>query len=143
MRELCKHEIAQAQLERAVILALDNTDSISAVTLAGAADEILGSLLRQQGRQTSYGGLGQLISDIHGKIWKEKMNSAEFNELANGIRNHFKHFRGSEKVRADPAQEACNLIHRAISNYTSLGYERTQIMERWINESPHSPQYDL
>ena len=143
MRELCKHEIAQAQLERAVILALDNADSISAVTLAGAADEILGSLLRQQGRQTTYGVLRQLISDIHGKMRKEKWSSVEFNELVNGVRNHFKHFSGCEKVWADPEQEACNLIHRAISNYTALGNEKTEIMERWINESQHLPQYDL
>ena len=46
MQNLSKLDIALAQVERAIFLALDESDFISAVTLAGAAEEILGSLLR-------------------------------------------------------------------------------------------------
>lgn len=143
MQELSKLDIALAQIERAVVLALDEADFISAVTLAGAAEEILGSLLETRGLQSSYSGLKHVLDYVHEDVKSVNLTSKEFRALANGARNNFKHLSGTEKVEVDPEQEACNLAHRAISNYTSLGYERTEIMVRWINESKLSPKYPI
>lgn len=43
-------EVAHRQLERAIALFMDEQDFVSALTLAGAAEEILGKLLAEQGK---------------------------------------------------------------------------------------------
>ncbi|MCK2151315.1 hypothetical protein MYE70_19790 [Marinobacter alexandrii] len=143
MQNLSKLDIALAQVERAIVLALDESDFISAVTLAGAAEEILGSLLKLKGRQPSYVGLKRTLDYAHENVQAEKLSGKEFNALANGVRNHFKHHSNRGKIEVDAEQEACNIAHRAIDNYTSLGYERTKTMERWINECRLSPKYPI
>ena len=40
-------DVAERQLERAIALFLDEEDYVSALTLAGAAEEILGKLLNK------------------------------------------------------------------------------------------------
>ena len=44
-------DIAERQLERAIVLFLDDKDYVSALTLAGAAEEILGKLLNKAGKE--------------------------------------------------------------------------------------------
>lgn len=143
MLNLSKLDIALAQVERAIVLALDESDFVSAVTLAGAAEEILGSLLKLEGKQSSYGGLKRTLEYVHENVQVEKLSGKEFNALANGVRNHFKHHSNTETIEVDAEQEACNIVCRAIGNYTSLGYERTKTMERWINECRLSPKYPI
>lgn len=143
MQNLSKLDIALAQVERAIVLALDDSDFISAVTLAGAAEEILGSLLKLEGRQSSYIGLKRTLDYAHESVRAEKLSGKEFNLLANGVRNHFKHHSNTETIEVDPEQEACNMVHRAISNYTSLEHEHTKTMKRWLNECRLSPKYPI
>jgi hypothetical protein len=51
-----KQQLAEHQLDRAIRLLLDEKDAISAVTLAGAAEEILGKLVELQGGTHSLKG---------------------------------------------------------------------------------------
>lgn len=143
MQNISKLGIALVQVERAIVLAQDEYDFISAVTLAGAAEEILGSLLRLEGKQSSYGGLKRTLDYSHENVRVEKLSGKEFNALANGVRNHFKHHSNTETIEVDVEQEACNIVRRAIGNYTSLGHELTKTMERWINECRLSPKYPI
>ncbi len=143
MQNLSKLDIALVQLERAIVLALDDSDFISAVTLAGASEEILGSLLNLEDRQSSYLGLKRMLDYVHESVRAEKLSDKEFNFLANAVRNHFKHHCNEEMIEVEPEQEACNMIHRAISNYISLGHEHTKTMKRWLNECHLSPMYPI
>jgi hypothetical protein len=44
-----KQELAMHQLDRAIRLLFEEGDCISAITLAGAAEEILGDMVKRQG----------------------------------------------------------------------------------------------
>ena len=49
-QKLTRVEVARVQLDRALLLFLSKADYISAITLAGAAEEILGKLAEQSGQ---------------------------------------------------------------------------------------------
>ena len=50
-----KQQVAEHQLDRAIKLLLDEQDAISSVTLAGAAEEILGTLAEMGGERHALG----------------------------------------------------------------------------------------
>jgi hypothetical protein len=122
-----KRDIAVHQLDRAIRLVLDEKDAICAVTLAGAAEEILGKLVSLEGKKHSLQGfideclaLGRLQ---RGEEWKPK----DFADIANYFRNELKHYsQGSDIAVTDEA--ACDLIDRAAENLWLLeGYETEQV----------------
>ena len=55
MLTLTKQQVAEHQLERALRLFLDERDYVSAITLAGASEEILGRLLAKEGKEHALG----------------------------------------------------------------------------------------
>jgi hypothetical protein len=55
---ITKRRIAETQLYRAVKLVIGNSpdfDPVSALTLAGAAEEILGKMVKTKGLETAFG----------------------------------------------------------------------------------------
>ena len=122
-----KTQLAEHQLDRAIRLLLDDHDPISAITLAGAAEEILGRLLELQGQKHSLQefvesciAMGRLT---HGEEWKPKT----FFEISNYFRNELKHYvQGSDITVTDEA--AFDIIDRAAENLWRLeGRETTQV----------------
>ncbi|KUJ75283.1 hypothetical protein AVO42_08090 [Thiomicrospira sp. XS5] len=140
---LNKVDIAIQQIERAINLFLDEQDYISSFTLAGAADEVLGKMVENEGLSSSYLGISALMNGIHKEMDREPYTNKEFNSLANGARNHLKHLSGSEIVRIDPRQEACNMLYRAICNFKVLKSEGTEKMDRWLKTDGISPAFKL
>jgi hypothetical protein len=71
-----KRDLARVQLERAITLHVDEHDHVSAITLAGAAEEILGKLLTNAGGTPSVKAFAQALVAIgneeHGETWQEK-----------------------------------------------------------------------
>jgi hypothetical protein len=53
-KKITKRKIAETQLIRAVLLLDDCADNISALTLAGAAEEILGKMIQKKGGSTAF-----------------------------------------------------------------------------------------
>jgi hypothetical protein len=53
-KKITKRKIAETQLCRAVVLLEDDVDYISALTLAGAAEEILGKMVQRKGGTTAF-----------------------------------------------------------------------------------------
>jgi len=114
-----KTDIALRQLETALRLFDEGQDYYSDVTLAGAADEILGRLLE------SRGAVSALVSLT--KPGDEKT----FIERANLARNALKHLNvgGADRVSLDIREEAADMLDRAIANYWACTQSITPAME--------------
>lgn len=149
MERVSKVEIARIQIEKAIDLYVVENNFISAITLAGAAEEILGKLLKLQGKSSSYDGIREVLNASHRQLSLQELDSLSFNEIANGTRNHLKHLSGLDYVEKNFKQEACNIIHRAICNYSGLFYAghemkgATEKMINWVNSKDLSPTYPI
>ena len=128
-----KQELAIHQLDRAIRLLLDEKDPISAITLAGAAEEILGKLVEQQGNTSS---LGKFVDECikEGRVhlaenWKPK----EFVEIANFFRNELKHLSKGTDISVSP-ECAYEIIERAIDNLWRLTGQYSEQVERYLDE---------
>ncbi|MBI3571524.1 MAG: hypothetical protein HY082_10570 [Gammaproteobacteria bacterium] len=117
---ISKVDIASAQLERAIQLYVDKTDLVSAVTLAGAAEEILGKLVSDTGEKNAFEEVLDTLCAMHAKAFQEEPNRKAYAELRNGIRNEFKHLCAGESLEVNLDLEAAKLIKRAIANYCKL-----------------------
>lgn len=122
--KISKIEIARFQLEQACKLYLNGGDLVSTLTLAGAAEEILGVELNRAGGKNS-------LSAIHDA---EKANdpSRSFKESAdsaNSVRNSLKHFNNpnEHEVVLLPG-DTFVMLARALENYANLANDMSDPM---------------
>ena len=114
--EISKLDIAKRQLDVAAYLYVEGGDYLAVVTLAGAAEEILGSLLRRTGREAMIDHLVEMDRELTGgrsfKILNDEVNRA---------RNTLKHAREQteDSVVIEPG-EATAMLARALANYKML-----------------------
>lgn len=114
---MTKNEIARIQLERAMLIFTADDDMVSALTLAGAAEEILGKQV-----------LPNAKDEILNFIEKRNVSKGDiFDRKAHGNnmnypRNSLKHLRVGDRsdLQFDFTDEATALIDRAITNYVRL-----------------------
>lgn len=141
--EYKQDDIALRQLERAIKLFLDERDFFSSATLAGAAEEIFGQMLKQKGqtnaleRETSrlFAGLTNAERDALTDR-QEKLRGVR--DLLTFQRNWLKHLRDEDFTGySDPRPEARDLIARAIDNYCDLFGSFTNEMERFREYQRH------
>lgn len=114
-----KQELASHQLDRAIKLLLDEKDVISAITLAGAAEEILGEMVKRQGGVSAH---QELIDEcvLLGRVrLDEQFKPSEFHEIFAYYRNELKHLRDGSDVTVTVAC-ADPIIERAIQNLRYL-----------------------
>ena len=111
--DISKTEIAKRQLITACKLYMAGGDYLSVLTLAGAAEEILGVLLQRSGRTNSLDDILALDSRL-GSNRSRKQVADEIN-LA---RNSAKHANNpAEDVVSIAPGEADAMLARAIANY--------------------------
>ncbi|MDI1341287.1 hypothetical protein [Polaromonas sp.] len=126
-----KQQIAEHQLDRAIRLLLDEGDAISAVTLAGAAEEILGELVRLAGAKHAVGSfVGECLEA--GKRIGEKWKYKEFADMLNLTRNALKHYDDGADVSVTE-DDACEMIDRAIENLDKLEVTTGDQVNRYTN----------
>lgn len=125
--------IALAQLETALRLFREDHDFLAVITLAGAADEILGKLVARQGEDSSVASLNKAAAAIYEHLFGEQAGEGTFVDRANRARNALKHLDagGSPTVTFDAQQEAVDMLNRAIDNYWTLERALTPAMERF------------
>lgn len=117
---LTAEEIAEHQLITALRLWHDD-DYLSALTLAGAAEEILGKRLRILGRTPSF---DQIKNDIvalakqHGDT--DPKTEKLVADLLNQTRNELKHYDCDDSLSFDMRLDAAEMLERAIANYHLL-----------------------
>ncbi|WP_423709909.1 hypothetical protein [Undibacterium sp. WLX3042] len=130
-------EIAHRQLERAIDLFMGPKDYVSALTLAGAAEEILGKLLNKRGQthwldEITSGALGALgFVDAEADSPEAKAARKEIANLANFYKNRCKHFSEVDQISFPVDVKAAEMIDRAVSNYWDLTNRETGAMGRF------------
>lgn len=124
--KLHKLEIARRQLEVAADLYFSEGDYLAVITLAGAAEEILGSMLRRTDSVAMIDHLVPLDKKLTGGRSFDTVNKE-----VNRVRNALKHARDSEEdeLIVEPG-EAIAMLGRAVVNYVSLTKEATPLMGR-------------
>ncbi|MBL4836522.1 MAG: hypothetical protein JKY34_03005 [Kordiimonadaceae bacterium] len=138
-QEYKKSDIAKQQLETAIGLFLNEVDYASAITLAGAADNILHQLVLNEGKQPFL----DYARDIHNVLngFTPKRGSYKHHiDKKMGIAN-LKHMgpNCSAVIEIDLLQNAANAIKKAIANYTTLYGDKEPMVVGflkwcWVNE---------
>lgn len=129
--KVSKQDVAIRQLNFAIDLFLSNKEPLAVITLAGAAEEILGRLVSRDGKVN--------MKDELVRLDKELTGGREFvvvsNEI-NGLRNSLKHANDLSEnfIEYDEAAPLAYLM-RAIVNYQRLGLVPTQDMQVIFEEA--------
>lgn len=115
-------EIALIQLEKAIDLHLNAKkfgDHICAITLAGAAEEILGKSLPEDMRATEI--LKDSVSQMKPHIPKSIIDGYKFNQTKNALKHPIDFSKlGLDAFEVNPKKEAEMMIRRAALNYINL-----------------------
>jgi hypothetical protein len=117
-------DIALMQLDRAVDLYLagGSQNLVCAITLAGAAEEILGRLVIKQGGIPSLHETLDMLCGMHKAAFPDDEPSRKaYADLRNKAKTDFKHITDSEPFRGNLEREARNMIRRAMTNHRKLG----------------------
>lgn len=127
--------IALTQLETGLGLFKEGRDYFSVITLAGAAEEILGKLLMERGATNSLESLTQAAVTIHRQLFDEELGARVFATRANRARNVLKHYDPGQEhnVTFDCREEATDILDRAISNYWHLEQSLTPRMTLFVD----------
>jgi hypothetical protein len=110
-----KRDIAVKQLEIAISLYQERHDPFSVITLAGAAEEILGQYVKASGRTNSL----EVLNNAALAIQRIEGNEKPVNVIdrTNYARNNLKHLDGPEDcISIDAWQEAKDMLIRATDN---------------------------
>lgn len=131
-----KHDrlrMAERQLNTALALYFEGTDYYSVITLAGAADEVFGQVLRFQGQEPRLEEIKKSVAAIYKKLYGRELDPKEVANRANHARNALKHWNKEQPivVEFDVLEEAKDMLERAIANYWALYGDLTQPMERF------------
>jgi len=128
---LTKLQLAQVQLDRAIRLYLDESDFVCAITLAGAAEELLGKLLASSNSQPIVENYAVAISKFNVALGGAPIEKKDAISELNAARDSLKHFGDGSPVSFDLAEEAYELIDRATSNFLLLTKSETPNMARF------------
>jgi hypothetical protein len=135
MLRLSKLEVAEYQLDRALRLFLDENDYVCSITLAGAVEEILGKLLKNEGKENALSSFVNSCVGTGKAVYNEDWPSKDFVEMANSFRNDLKHYTDGEAITI-PRGAAVEILDRAVENYFALTGCKTANMQRFM-ESEH------
>jgi hypothetical protein len=139
MTTATKRKIAVTQLRRAILLYQEG-DFICSITLAGAAEEILGRMAAQRGHPTALDDFAKRDR----KLWewaaaKESRltvpGDAELRRRLNRVRNEAKHNDSGrdKRVKAIYDYEADEMLTRCMFNYLTLYGKppRDKVISEW------------
>ena len=132
-----KLDVALNHLQMAIDMFLKNQDLLCILTLAGAADEILGQYATRAGEKTMLDLLCTSLKKEH----SINMSDKDFKwEYLNNARNTIKHFNNTESeiIDIDSESEALTMLIRAIGNLyshdASVTYNTPALLE-WIYDN--------
>ena len=122
-----RSDVARLQLVEAIRLFVDEK-FLAALTLAGAAEEILGKLLAHQGGTPVIKESAQAIEELRNKTGLSVMDGKSEKQLIdewNAARNMVKHLVNpeSETVTLNCCDEAYWMIRRGLENACMVGIE--------------------
>lgn len=117
-----KLDVGREQLEVALRLFFEGTDYFAVITLAGAADELLGAHVKAKGEATSLEELVRGAVRISSVLSGSPANPKDIFKIANYPRNASKHMddKADSKIRVHLKRDATDLLGRAVDNYYRL-----------------------
>jgi hypothetical protein len=129
---LLAEEIAERQLLAAIRLWHEG-DYVSAITLAGAAEEILGKRLRKKGKEPSFDNIKSSIMALSQTLGDENQKTEKVvADLLNQTKNELKHYSGDDHLEFDLLEDSIELLERAITNYQMLtGVIHNEMISFW------------
>jgi hypothetical protein len=141
-------DLAKEQLEIALEMFLKRCSFVSALTLAGAAEEILGKTLIQRDEKTTLQHEYLLIKPVENLFREKPYDWREFIEKKNRVRNAAKHLKEASKatITANFEDEALWMIVRACDNHMRLGLEPTPLMQEfddWFYKNVVGLEYEV
>jgi hypothetical protein len=128
-------ELAIEQLDTALELFLSERSYASALTLAGAAEEILGQAISQRGQQDALRYKYDVLNTAHRELHGRPLEWKQFSDGENHARNALKHMRSrsEDTVTTDLQEAAIWMLVRACANYDALDFPRTDRMDSFDN----------
>lgn len=132
-------DLAVEQLDVALSLFLEKNSYVSALTLAGAAEEILGKALSHHGKQTVLQYKYEAIEPVHKLLHRKPLLWAEYIADENRARNAAKHMASPSEdlIIIDLEDAALWMLVRACHNFERLDLPRTARMiefDNWFYE---------
>ena len=123
-------EIAKSQAHQAISLFISQKDYVSAITLAGASEEVLGKLAQRKSKTPILSSLEESLSKKSGGGLTPKHIRDNY---LNKIKNSLKHFSETEDeyLKFQPEDEAISMILRAIGNYFLITDKATEEMHEF------------
>jgi hypothetical protein len=143
---LTKLDVAVSQLRLAISLFLEDRELVSVITLAGAAEEILGKLALQAGLTPALTRRTEGTRALFKHLWKSDLGVKPFVDLKNKTRNELKHLVSGAPIEVNLLEEAMRMLDRAVENYRLLhvrrdpqvaAYERKRL-QVWRAHMPHN-----
>ena len=132
--KLTKFEVAEKQLAKAIELFCTN-EPLPAITLAGAAEEILGKLVKNGGGVNALEEEVKDRCDLYQPVFGRPADPKVFSELMNNPRNELKHRMSGNPLEINLEEEAVNLIQRAIDNFQKLRPGPNAMFQKFEDEA--------
>lgn len=128
-------KLAEEQLDVALELFLSRRSLVSALTLAGAAEEILGQALKFRGKRTTLEFEHSAIEQVETFLRRQPFLWKDFINEKSRVRNAAKHMReqSEAEVIADLEDEALWMLVRACDNHKRLDLEATPRIAEFDN----------
>ena len=141
---LTHQEAAKTQLDRAIRLFLDEEDYVSCITLAGAAEGMMGEKLTKKGYDHAVAsqakGYAQLLTEEQREALRHPKKSFERSMIDDWdiVRNWLKHHRSEAeyldiRMPKDCMYIAFDMVERASTNYMQLFGDITVQMQRFFD----------
>jgi hypothetical protein len=116
-------DLAREQLEMALVAFVERHRFASAITLASAAERVLGEALRQAGKPAGVDWKFDAADLAHTKLRGRPLDRTTFNDADTCVANALRHFDKAEApdFEADLEEAACWMLVRACENAHRLG----------------------
>ena len=127
--------LAAEQLDTAIELFLSERSDVSALTLAGAAEDILGRAVKLAGGENAMQEAYAASALTHRYLHRQELKWQDFADGENYARNASKHLKkeGEKDIEVNLRHAAMWMIVRGCANYDRLGLETTDRMREFDN----------
>ncbi|MGA7540699.1 MAG: hypothetical protein WBW93_18225 [Steroidobacteraceae bacterium] len=117
---LTKLQVATSQLRLSIALFMEEREHISVITLAGAAEEILGKLAAAAGSTPALNRRAEGARRLHVALWGNDPGDKVFKNVKNKTRNELKHLSCGAPLTIGLERECLRMLDRAVENYRLL-----------------------
>lgn len=132
MQKLHRTDIARRQLQTAVELFLQGLDRSSVITLAGAASNVLYSLVRRAGREPFVDYARRVHDHLVGSTPKRQSYSHHLDTKLGVIAHKHLGPKDPNTVELNLEQMAADALARAIADYTTLYGQDEQFIKAYL-----------